>query len=229
MKKYLTTFLLGVFFILPLFSQDKGFFYPTDTWPFIYESFEDGVVCTSNNNTILSGRMNVSVIDQKLYFINGDDIMVADMMRLYTARIKNDIYINIAGKLYHVLEETDDGAVIRSMVVDLDQMNKTNIGYGVSSSTASTQNLSGIALESSIGNFNKALSNKEYGKEIPVKGKNYILYSGNKIVSANKGDVLRIPGLDKKEAKQFFKESKIKWNNPESLAIVASYLSKTVK
>ena len=154
---------------------------------------------------------------------------MADMMKIYTARIENDIYVNIAGKMYLVLAETDNGAVIRSRIVDLDQMNKTNIGYGVSSSTASTQNLSGAALDSSIGNFNKALSNKEYGKDIPIKGKNYILYSGNKIVSANKGDVLRIQGLDKKAAKQFFKENKVKWNNPESLIIVSSFLSQTLE
>ena len=225
--------LLGMMAVLPAFAQpnrDKWAFKPKDTWPFLYENFTQGVVCSDSGDDILTGEINVSVLNQKLYYVKGENIMEADMVKVFSVRVGEDIFVNVAGKLYKVLAESKGGAAVRDRYVDIEQMNKSNIGYGVSSSVASTQNVAGIALDSNVGtNFNKALASKEGGSEIPIAEKTYILYCRNRIVPALKREVMDIPGLDKDVAKAFFQEHKIKWTQPDSLTEVADFLTENLK
>lgn len=230
--KRIVFLLLGMMAVFPAFAQpdkDKWAFKPKDTWPFLYEDFTEGVVCSASGDDILTGLINVSVLNQKLYYIKGENIMEADMVKVFSVRVGSDIYVNVAGKLYKVLSESTGGAAVRALFLDQDRMNKANIGYGVSSSIASTQNVAGLALDSNVGtNINQALASKEGGSEIPVAEKTYILFCRNRIVPALKREVLDIPGLDKKKAKAFFKEHKIKWSQPESLTEVADFLTENL-
>ncbi len=224
--------LLGMMAVLPAFAQpnrDKWAFKPKDTWPFLYEDFTEGVVCSDSGDDILTGKINVSVLNQKLYYIKGENIMEADMVKVFSVKAGEDIFVNVAGKLYKVLAESKGGAAVQARYLDVEQMNKANIGYGVSSSVASTQNVAGLALDSNAGtNINKALESKEGGAEIPLAEKTYILFCRNRIVPALKREVMDVPGLDKNQAKAFFKEHKIKWSQPESLTEVADFLTENL-
>lgn len=227
MKKIIFT-ILGLFALVPVFSQnirEDWTFKPKDTWPFLYEDFRKGLVCSSSGETLINAEINVSVLDQKLYYLQGETIMMADMVRLFSARIGGDVFVNIGGKMYLVLAESEGGAAIRSACIDEDKMNQANLGY-VSSPVAAARNVSGIALESGVGtNINKSIAAKEGGDEIPVLNKLYILYNRNRIVPALKREVMAIPGLDKNEAKAFFSSHKIKWTQPSSLTEVADFLT----
>ena len=163
MKKILLlTFVLS-FMTIPLFAQK---YEPRDTWPFVYENFTDGSLYSSTGDVLLSARMNVSVLNQKLYYLKGETIMEADMVRLYAAKISSgpaeDLYVNVGAKMYRVLAESDGGAALQADILDVERYNKASIGYGVTSYTASTQNVSGLAMESSAGvNINTAMASKE--------------------------------------------------------------------
>jgi hypothetical protein len=151
------------------------------------------------------------------------------MVKVFSVKAGEDIFVNVAGKLYKVLAESKGGAAVQARYLDVEQMNKANIGYGVSSSVASTQNVAGLALDSNAGtNINKALESKEGGAEIPLAEKTYILFCRNRIVPALKREVMDVPGLDKNQAKAFFKEHKIKWSQPESLTEVADFLTENL-
>ena len=230
--KRIVFLLLGMMAVLPAFAQpnrDKWAFKPKDTWPFLYEDFTEGVVCSDSGDDILTGKINVSVLNQKLYYIKGENIMEADMVKVFSVKAGEDIFVNVAGKLYKVLAESAGGAAVQARYLDVEQMNKANIGYGVSSSVASTQNVAGLALDSNAGtNINKALESKEGGAEIPIAEKTYILFCRNRIVPALKREVMDFPGLDKEKAKAFFKEHKIKWSHPESLTEVADFLTENL-
>ena len=230
--KRIVFLLLGMMAVLPAFAQpnrDKWAFKPKDTWPFLYEDFTEGVVCSDSGDDILTGKINVSVLNQKLYYIKGESIMEADMVKVFSVKAGEDIFVNVAGKLYKVLAESTGGAAVQARYLDVEQMNKANIGYGVSSSVASTQNVAGLALDSNAGtNINKALESKEGGAEIPLAEKTYILFCRNRIVPALKREVMDVPGLDKNQAKAFFKEHKIKWSQPESLTEVADFLTENL-
>lgn len=231
MKKILLlTFVLS-FMTIPLFAQK---YEPRDTWPFVYENFTDGSLYSSTGDVLLSARMNVSVLNQKLYYLKGETIMEADMVRLYAAKIKagqeEDIYVNVGAKMYRVLAESDGGAALQADILDIERYNKASIGYGVTSYTASTQNVSGLAMESAAGvNINQAQASKEGGEPLPILEKKYILYGQGRIVPALKREVMDISDLDKEAAKVFFKENKIKWNSAASLTKVADFLTNSLK
>ena len=229
MKKILLlTFVLS-FMTIPLFAQK---YEPRDTWSFVYENFTDGSLYSSTGDVLLSARMNVSVLNQKLYYLKGETIMEADMVRLYAAKIgpAEDLYVNVGAKMYRVLAESDGGAALQADVLDVERYNKASIGYGVTSYTASTQNLSGLAMESSAGvNINTAMASREGGEPLPILEKKYILYGQGRIVPALKREVMDIPDLDKQAAKEFFKENKIKWNQAASLTQVADFLTNNLE
>ena len=224
--------LLGMTVFLPAFSQDHQAFEPKDTWPFVYESFTDGSIYSSTGETLLNAKMNVSVLNQKLYYLKGETIMEADMVRLYAAKIgpAQDVYVNVGAKMYRVLAESDGGAALQADILDAERYNKASIGYGVTSYTASTQNVSGLAMESSAGvNINTAMASREGGEPLPILQKKYILYGQGRMVPALKREVMDIPDLDKQAAKEFFKENKIKWNQAASLTQVADFLTNNLK
>ena len=231
MKKILLlTFVLS-FMTIPLFAQK---YEPRDTWPFVYENFTDGSLYSSTGDVLLSARMNVSVLNQKLYYLKGETVMEADMVRLYAAKISSgpaeDLYVNVGAKMYRVLAESDGGAALQADILDVERYNKASIGYGVTSYTASTQNVSGLAMESAAGvNINQAQASKEGGDPLPVLEKKYILYGRGRIVPALKREVMDIPDLDKQAAKVFFKENKIKWNQAASLTQVADFLTNNLE
>lgn len=209
-------------------------FEPKDTWPFVYENFTDGALYSSTGEKLLSAKMNVSILNQKLYYLRGETIMEADMVRLYAAKINSgpaeDLYVNVGAKMYRVLAESDGGAALQADILDIERYNKASIGYGVTSYTASTQNVSGLAMESSAGvNINTAMASKEGGEPLPVLEKKYILYGQGRIVPALKREVMDIPDLDKQAAKVFFKENKIKWNQAASLTQVADFLTNNLE
>ena len=229
MKKILLlTFVLS-FMTIPLFAQK---YEPRDTWAFVYENFTDGSLYSSTGDVLLSARMNVYVLNQKLYYLKGETIMEADMVRLYAAKIgpAEDLYVNVGAKMYRVLAESEGGAALQADILDVERYNKASIGYGVTSYTASTQNVSGLAMESAAGvNINQAQASKEGGEPLPVLEKKYILYGRGRIVPALKREVMDIPDLDKQAAKVFFKENKIKWNQAASLTQVADFLTNNLE
>ena len=209
-------------------------FEPKDTWPFVYENFTDGALYSSTGEKLLSAKMNVSILNQKLYYLKGETIMEADMVRLYAAKISSglseDLYVNVGAKMYRVLAESDGGAALQANILDIERYNKASIGYGVTSYTASTQNVSGLAMESAAGvNINQAQASKEGGEPLPILEKKYILYGQGRIVPALKREVMDIPDLDKQAAKVFFKENKIKWNQAASLTQVADFLTNNLE
>ncbi len=226
-------FLVGILLFSSI-SAGAQRFEPKDTWPFVYENFTDGALYSSTGEKLLSAKMNVSILNQKLYYLKGETIMEADMVRLYAAKISSgpaeDLYVNVGAKMYRVLAESDGGAALQADILDVERYNKASIGYGVTSYTASTQNVSGLAMESSAGvNINTAMASKEGGEPLPVLEKKYILYGQGRIVPALKREVMDIPDLDKQAAKVFFKENKIKWNQAASLTQVADFLTNNLE
>lgn len=233
MKIFHKLLIVGTLF-LSCFSGKAQRFTPKDTWPFLYENFSDGAIFSQNGDELLSAKLNVSVLNQKLYYLKGETIMEADIVRLYAAKIKagqeEDIYVNVGAKMYRVLAESDGGAALQADILDIERYNKASIGYGVTSYTASTQNVSGLAMESAAGvNINQAQASKEGGEPLPILEKKYILYGQGRIVPALKREVMDISDLDKEAAKVFFKENKIKWNSAASLTQVADFLTNSLK
>ncbi len=224
MKRFLLPLLLCVLPALPGRAQT---FEPRDSWPFLYEEFLSGATRTMDGSLTTDARFNVSVIDGSLLYIGNDDIiMKPDMTRVYTARLGNDVYVNIMGRMYQLLSELDCGLVVLGREVDRDELNKVSIGYG-KSAVASTQSVSLIAIDGGNG-ANKSLESfnttKYNGKVLPVK-ETYYLRVGMRLIPATRQELLNLPGIDKKAATAFFKQEKIKWRETASLEKVLVFVN----
>ncbi len=227
MKKFVT-FLLGCLAFCPAFTQN---YKPRETWPFLYESFQPGVSRSLDGTLTTDILFNVAVQDGALMFVGEDEmIMRADMSRIYTARIGDDTFVNVMGCLYKVLSEVGGCALVLGTEINVDELNKVNIGYGISSSTASAQglvNILGGRFDVGGVSFAQSEQNKLSGKELPVK-ETFYFRIGMQLVPANRSEVLKTPGVDKKAANAFFKQEKIKWRDPASLEKVLAFLDEQI-
>ncbi len=201
---------------------------PTRTWPYLYNDFQNGVIRMSGGTLVQAAMVNVSV-DGKIHYVDEKEqkVMAADMLKVFSARIGNDVYLNAGGKMMKLLAENENGAVVCETSVNLDELNKSDIGYGISSSTASTQKLSSLAGDSSsLVNLplNTLMEGRENGEKLPLVRKNFIRVGLN-MIPATKSEVTNSPLVDKAAAKAFLKSNKVKWNDPASLLTVVDFLS----
>lgn len=220
------------------FAQDPGYeeppFEPMDSWPYLYYNFENGRVRTAKGALLDYRSLNVNVVDGSLHFIQAGTIMKADMTQVYTALVgENDVYVNAGGKMYKILLETEHGYVLCGTSVDMDELNKVDIGYGVSSSTASRTNttLVGLGIDNISGvnmsnmTLTRAEQQRNMGRLLPLIKTNYLLVNG-KLIPANKRDIEQY--VDKKVAKAFFKENKINWKKPETMVPLLVFLEEQI-
>jgi hypothetical protein len=214
------------------FDADAQKFEPTETCPFLYADFTPGVVRNSNGNLInYSEGLNVSVSDGNLYFLKNKVIMICDMATIVTAKIGEDIYLNAGGKMMRLLAENENGAVVLDTSIDEEKMSRSDIGYGISSATASTQNVNTLSSLSSVlvnVNIQDILDRRASGAVLPLAEKRY-LRVGLIVVPASKKSVMELPFVDKDEAKAFFKSAKIKWSDVDSLLKVVDFITEQNK
>ena len=210
------------------FSQK---FEPRQTWPYILEEFTLGSIRTSAGVVIRDEAfLNVNIPDGHLHYIQNGKIMAADMTQVYTVLIGKDVYMNRGGRLCQVLYEGDGALPLKKTEVDLVKLSKSDIGYGVSSATASTQKLTGLGAEGMLINmdFTTAIENAKTGDYLPLDETYSFLVRGREI-PAKKADFLAIEGLDQDASKAFLKEQKIKWNKPLDLVKVLDFITANLK
>lgn len=215
--KAILSVLLVAMMTLPAFSQG---YEPRETWPFLYETFQPGAARTRDGSLSTEARFNVALHDGSLMYVSEDGIIMrADMNKIYTAKVGDDVYLNAGGRMYKVLSELDCGVVLQGAEIDVDKQNTVKIGYGISSSTASAQGVS-LLMDGRFDTVNKSLQQTELdkfrGEVLPVK-ETLWLRIGIQMIAASRQEILNLPGIDKKAANAFFKQEKIKWRETASL------------
>ena len=223
----------AMWLFMPLFANAQRY-EPRTTWPFIYEEFAEGNIRFLDGKVLTYDKLNISVINGHVMYVDSskDQIMQADMMKVSLVKIGEDTYLNVQGRLYKVLNQTENGVVLAKSEINEYKLGKTEIGYGVSSATASSQGASAFALESSFSNsvismgYNSLSTgeSKLSGEVLPVDEILY-LWVGNYLVKATKKDVSDLSAVDKSEFNSFLKGNKVKWNDPQSLVPVIDFLA----
>jgi len=228
MKRMLIFSLAILLTALSLSAQE-----PTTNWPFKFNDFQSGAIRTLDGSLITSyeNLFNINLASGGVNYVNEGTIMEADMRRVTSAQIANLVYINVGGKMHEVLFEQEKGLVVRLESIDVEKMNKTDIGYGVSSSTASTNKTSldllgfgdweGIHLTGQT--YTQARVKQGSGEPLPLRSDLYLVVDGIRI-DATKTAVMNQPFVDKAEAKAFFKVNKIKWGKAETLPAVVGFI-----
>lgn len=205
-------------------------YHPTEPWPYLYEDFKPGNVFTNKEETIGYQQLNVNIIDGKLHYIEDGIIMEANMMHVHVVGIDEDVYLNVGGRLMRVLREGEHCAVVLGTEVDFDEMAKSNIGYG-RSAVASTQDISLMALAGS-NNSNKSLleaqKTKYNGKILPLRETTHLVVDG-RLYPADRHDLLKESGVDRKVLSDFIKTEKIRFKKPEDLEKVGEFIHNQTK
>lgn len=196
------------------------------------EEFGAGIVTNFGGEASAEGFFNVSVIDGSLHYIKDGRIMVANMGRLQAVRIGERIFINRVGRLKEVAAEEPGGLfVISEVSVDMDELAKTDIGFGARSAVASTQKVNGLGVGggSTVNlSLETAISAAKDGAVLPVREKYYFLIKSREY-PADKSTFLSMEGIDKASAKAFLKSEKIKWHDAYSLGKVLKYIAQNSK
>ena len=226
MKRIVLSLLAVLAFALATRAQNYNYV-PRETWPYLLEDFTPGVVRTPAGGELAQGLYNICVTDGKLHYVGeGKKIMEADMRQVQLARIGAFVFVNRMGRMLKVVaEESPTQYLALSTAVDLDQLAKTDIGYGVTSATASSQRMNNLGLSGGTVSMEleAAIAESKDGAVLPLQEK-YVFVLGPREVEARKSAVMDIPGLDKAGFKAFLKQGKIKWKDPESLTKVLHYL-----
>lgn len=223
MKKYLITLLV---LASVLFDANAQKYEPRESWPYLYENFQTGAVRTLGGSLVEDSTFNISIADGSLHYIVDGKIMKIDMMSIYTARLGDQVFVNVGGKMYQVLAETDNGSLLQFYSIDFDKLDKVDIGYGISSSSASAMNVTSLlqGMDSMVNtHFDTAMEKRDNGIVLPQLIEKFIYVDG-KLVPASKYGVREFPGIDKDAANAFFKEKKIRWNKDESLAELIDFV-----
>ena len=230
MKRFVFTLLAALAFALGSSAQNYNYV-PRETWPYLFEEFMPGVVRTPAGGELAQGLYNICVTDGKLHYVGDGKIMEADMRQVQLARIAAFVYVNRMGRMMKVVaEESPTQYLVLSTSVDMDRLAKTDIGYGVSSATASSQRMNNLGLSGGTVSMEleAAIAESKEGVVLPLTEK-YIFVLGPREVEARKNAVMDDPGLDKAGFKAFLKQEKIKWKDPESLTKVLHYLVENTK
>ena len=217
----------SVLFILLSFLHSNGqTFKPNDRWPYLLEDFSAGVIRMTDGTLLENSKLNICIVDGKLHYIENGKVLAADMATVFSAKIKEEIFLQSMGKMMKVLSETENGAVLELTSIDIEEMGKTEIGYGISSSTASSTKLTGIVSAGGLINrdLSDLMSERAVGMEYPVKKSLYLLV-GRKVFPADKSSASLYTGISEKEIKVFAKQNKIKWNKTESLIKIIDFLN----
>ena len=227
MKRIVLALISVMLGAVSLFAQNYDY-KPRESWPYLLEEFMPGVVCTPGGKDLAEGYYNICLTDGKLHYVADGKIMEAEMMQVQIARIFNSIYINRLGRMMLVVSEEPGGNfLLLDTAVDMDQLEKTSIGYGVNSATASTQKVNNLGLSGSTVSMElqAAIAEAKEGPVLPLEQHYYFLL-GARQVEATKSNFLSLPGIDKADAKAFLKKEKIKWRHPDSLVKVLGYIVK---
>jgi len=227
-KKLAIAVFCTVFFCTLMHSQS---YVPRESWPFLYEDFVYGTASAGSDDKTSESYYNISATDGTLYYLNKDNqMMIADMARVNSVRIESDIYINIAGKMYLMIVANSKGLLVKENIMDKDEASKVNIGYGVSSASASYDKV-GLIMEGRMSSFNKSFvlskAERQEGAELPMKETIYMYFDGN-LVPASRAAVFNLPGVDKDAAKAFIKKEKIRWKDTESLKKLMIWLNDNI-
>lgn len=198
---------------------------PTTRWPYLYENFIPGTVVFPDGQT-KELQLNVHLWGNVLHYISQDGrIFESTDKNISRVTIGEDVYCSSGHKLMKIVEEKNQGMLVKLLRGDFDFMFTGTGAYGASLNSSSARDLSSIDL----GGLNrpelgKMLQEKKEGSEIPLVTEYYFIIDGQQI-DANKKSAEGVVGDGRVNAwKQFLKEKKIKWKKEDNLKTVLNFL-----
>jgi len=219
---------------LGLFAQA-----PTTTWPYLFPEFQEGVVHLKDKAAVTQ-KVNIHVFKGALHYLDGNGVVREYiMLEVLSVEVGEDKYVNQDGTMLKVLAEDATGCVAEENLGDIEVPKKLHAARnptidnraqsGAFETTAQQQaavKVSVFELANTVGSSEKsvkAVSDK--GREIEMLKKNYVIVDSTAVVATKKGLADWVPAERQADWKAWQKENKVKWNDPQSLLTIASFIA----
>ena len=204
---------------------------PREGWPYLFKEFTSGELRTSSGKVLDQGHYNICVTDGALHYINDGEVLKADLRTVYSvaigSQLENRFFLNRAGEMVEVVGQEGQVYLFKRERLDQLKYEKQDIGYGVSSATASKQKTTSVAMGGGLAlnmDLKQIVQNAITGELLPMEESYSFYFNGNEVEASRKG-LLSIEGIDKEAAKAFVKKEKIRWHSEESLLKVAAFIA----
>lgn len=198
---------------------------PTTTYPYLYDTFTDGTVVLIDG-TKEQRQMNVHLRAGRLHYIDKGVVKEAFLTDVAAVEIGKDVFIPVQASVMKVVAKNDAGCVVLENIGDFDGSMEATGAYGVSSTSSATMKLTSIQTDSQVNqNYMNILNEKEKGVILNVDTKLYVVTPTYKVRATKKDVEASLPADKAAQFKAFLKANKVKWNNPQSLLSVVSFLS----
>ena len=226
----LTSLLLGI----GLFAQG-----PTTTWPYLFPSFEDAVV-QLKDKAAATQKVNIHVYKGALHYLDPNGVIrEALMLEVMSVEVGADKYVNKDGTLVKVLAENEAGCVAEELLGDIEVPKKQHAArnpmidnraqsgaFEITAQQQAAVKVSVFDLANTVGSSEKSVKSvSDRGREIEMVKKNYVIVGTTYVVATKKGLSDWLPQDRQADWKDWQKDNKVKWNDPQSLLSIASFIA----
>ncbi|GHU94657.1 hypothetical protein FACS1894156_3120 [Bacteroidia bacterium] len=198
----------------------------TTMWPYMYPDFTTGTVYFANQQT-LTAPVNVHLLKSTLHYLDKEQIKEAQLAEIVLVKIGYNRYYVCDNQLMRIAAGDSTGFVAELVTADFDAIRESGGAYGSSSSVQATRKLSSVEIGGvNITNHVELKNKKDAGSLLPLSKKYYIVTTDQIYPANKKGFASQLPAHQQDAFKQFIKQHKIKWNQPESLLALLEFLKK---
>jgi len=197
----------------------------TTMWPYKYSDFRDGTVYFLNKRT-LSAPVNIHLLKSSLHYLDKEQIKEVTTSEIVLVKIEEDSYYMRDNQLMRVVSGDSTGFVAELLLADFDALTESGGAYGSSSNVQATRKLSSLEVGGiNITNHMELKSNKDGGSLLPVKKKYFIVTPDALYPATKKGIESQLPANRLADFRQFLKQNKVSWRNPESLSVLLQFFN----
>jgi len=195
----------------------------TTMWPYIYPDFQEGIVHFKDHKS-LRAPLNVHLLKSTLHYLEDKKIKEATSGDIESVHIGRDQYYVCDNQLIHVLNGDSTGFVAELVEADFSALMESGGAYGSSSSVQATRKVSSMEIGGvSIVNHMELKEKKDAGSLLPLTRKYFIVVAGKEYPATSKSIESQLPEERQEAFKLFVKQNKIKWKQPESLALLLDF------
>ena len=219
MKK-IATAVLAIFATIALWAQE----YST-MWPYLYPEFTEGTVMLKDGSKLVY-QMNVHILQGRLHFLDKGVIKEAVTDDLLLVKIGDDQFMNVDGSVMKVVASNEKGFVAALQLGDFDKLRDSGGAYGSSTTSSATRKLTSIDVAGKVNQNHMELWESRHGGELVDLVTTYYIVTPQFVSEASQRAIReKLDDAGKASFKQWLKQHKIKWKNPDSLLQLTDFLT----
>ncbi len=193
-------------------------------WPYLYPAFTDGTVLLKGG-TKFQQPLNIHILHATLHFIDEGVVKEAVLGDVLTVSIGEDRFMNVGGQMMKVVAGSDSRFVAKLSLGDFQRLLETGGAYGTSSASDATRKLTSLEIAGRPNqNHMELWENRHGGDRVNLVEKYYLVTPGHIYEASRRGFEAALDNERRTAFKQWSKNHKIKWNDPESLLTLLDFL-----